>query len=243
MKIHNTDKPKWLSEALAESSVPRAFREQCRRAQPIRFRQIGLLQVDIHRHSELSEAVPPGLLMEAKMKLAKDLEHHLRSIRLAPFAWAGDGGVFWIECEKVGDFDAIILAGELVFRVLPSVNALYASRFPEGRSLSLRVSAHYGAILTTPDTRFWHGRDLNFFMKNERRLSEPGMFSITRQLRDMLSMEQRTKFPECRSIVKEMDSERTPIYFHNDYGDLAGARTETASTVPKSPASVGDYRA
>jgi hypothetical protein len=186
----------------------------------IRSRQIGMLQMDLNKHSELSQVMAPGLLMEAKMELARDIEYHLRSKRLALLGWSGDGGIFWIECSRLPDFDAVVQAGELVFHVLRHVNGLYVGRFPEGRELSLRVSAHFGSILTVAEPRFWHGRDLNFFAKNERHLSEPGMFSITKQLRDTLSQEQRMKFPESRSIVKEIDSERTVIYFHEGYGEF-----------------------
>ena len=88
----------------------------------IRSRQIGMLQVDLNRHSELSKSMAPGLVMEAKMELASDLEHHLRFKRLAPLLWAGDGGIFWIECITLSHFDSVILAGEMVFHVLQNVN-------------------------------------------------------------------------------------------------------------------------
>src|SRR5258708_29500250 len=75
---------------------------------------------------------------------------------------------------------------------------LYADRFPEGLRMLLRVSRHFGSILTVREPRFWHLKELNFFAKHERALSVPGMFSITKQLRDMLSQAQREKFPDSR---------------------------------------------
>lgn len=204
----------------------------------IRSCQIGMLQVDLDRHSALSEAMAPGLVMEAKMQLARDLEHHLRSWRLGLISWAGDGGIFGIECRKMADFDAVVLGGELVFHVLNNVNAMYAKRFPSGRKLILRVSGHFGSILTVPEPRFWHGRELNFFAKHERELSSPGMFSITRQLRDTLSQEAREKFPDNRGITKTIGNELVAIYFHEGYGDFARLQRELRITSPrKSPGS------
>jgi len=200
--------------------------------------QIGMLQVDLDHHSDLSNAMAPGLVMEAKMQLARDLEHHLLSKRLRCLNWAGDGGIFWIECVREGDFDAVVLAGEVVFRVLNSVSALYSDRFPEGQRMTLRVSGHFGSILTVPEPRFWHGRELNFFAKHERELSAPGMFAITRQLRETLSQEQRKKFPDNRCLVKTIAGEPVAIYFHESYGDFARLQTKLRMATPrKSPAS------
>jgi hypothetical protein len=184
----------------------------------VRSRQIGMLQVDLNRHSELSAAMAPGLLMEAKMKLATDLEHGLLSRRLRRLYWAGDGGIFRIECTREDDFDAVVLSGEHVFRVLSSVNGLYADRFPKGYSLKLRVSGHFGSILTVREPRFWHGKELNFFAKYERELSAPGMFAITRQLREMLSQDQRMKFPDSRMLAIGIAGETIDVYFHQRYG-------------------------
>jgi hypothetical protein len=61
----------------------------------IHSRQIGMLQVDLAQHSALSKAMAPGLVMAAKMELARQLEHHLLSRGLQCLAWAGDGGIFW----------------------------------------------------------------------------------------------------------------------------------------------------
>jgi len=177
-----------------------------------------MLQVDLNRHSDLSKAMAPGLVMEAKMELANDLEYHLRSKRLAPLFWAGDGGIFWIECITLSHFDAVISAGEMVFHVLKNVNDRYANRFPRGHQLQVRVSGHFCSILTVPDTKFWHGDELNFFVKNERQLSEPSMFSITAQLRDTLSQEARDKFPENRCVERDIGGKRIRVYFHQSYG-------------------------
>ena len=185
-----------------------------------RSRQIGMLQVDLNLHSQLSNAMAPGLVMEAKMELANHLERHLLLQRLRCLAWAGDGGIFWIECLRESDFDAVVLAGESVFQVLGSVNALYADRFPERQRMTLRVSGHYGSILTVREPRFWHGKELNFFAKHERELSAPAMFAITKQLRDMLSQEQRMKFPEGRRLARQIVGETVYVYFHRGFGDF-----------------------
>jgi hypothetical protein len=204
----------------------------------IRSCQIGMLQVDLDHHSDLSNAMAPGLVMEAKMQLARDLEHHLLTKRVKCLTWAGDGGIFWIECVRENDFDAVALAGEVVFRVVNSVNALYADRFPAGQKMILRVSAHFGSVLTVPEPRFWHSRELNFFAKHERELSAPGMFGITKQLRDMLSQEQREKFPEAFRITKDIAGQAVPIYFHQSYGGAARAEGGTRGTVSRKSAMV-----
>jgi hypothetical protein len=180
----------------------------------IRARQIGMLQVDIFGHSELSKTMAPWALMEAKMALAKGLEHDLRERRFAMVDWAGDGGLFAIECKSVADFDTVVLGGEVAFCVLRDVNRRYSRSFPDGARFSLRVSAHLGSVLTVRDPRFWHGNELNFFVKHERDLSEPNKFSITLQLREMLSREQREKFPEGLAIQKTVAGRDIRLHFH-----------------------------
>jgi hypothetical protein len=52
------------------------------------------------------------------------------------------------ECATESNFDAVVLGGEAVFRVLKSVSALYSDTFPSGQRMQLRVSGHFGSILT-----------------------------------------------------------------------------------------------
>jgi hypothetical protein len=174
--------------------------------------------MDLHKHSQFAEEMGPELVMEAKMAFADNLRDRLRSLKLAKLCWAGDGGVYWIEWIRIGDSDAVVRGGELVFEVLRDVNSLYARRFPDDRELAIRVSGHYGWILTVPDPGLWHSSDLNWFMKGERRLSEPGRFSITAELRNTLSQEQREKFPEHLRQQAEIDHTKVDLYFHKNYG-------------------------
>jgi hypothetical protein len=162
----------------------------------IRCRQMGLFQVDVSAHAHIAKSMSPGLMLEAKMQLGHQLEHLLWWQGLRCLNWAGDGGIFGIECRRPSDFDSVVLAGEISFRVVRDVNASYLNQLPRDCQMSLRVSGHFGSLFTVPDPRFWHGEDLNWFVKNERHLATPGMFSITKQLRDKLSQEQRLKFPD-----------------------------------------------
>lgn len=90
--------------------------------------------------------------------------------------------------------------------------------------MTLRVSGHFGSILTVREPRFWHGKELNFFAKHERQLSAPDMFAITRQLREMLSQDQRIKFPQSRSLTRQIAGDGVCVYFHQGFGDFPPAQ-------------------
>jgi hypothetical protein len=176
-----------------------------------------MLQVDVHGHSALAEMMAPDLIMEAKIDLACRLEKELGSRSFRSISWAGDGGVFSIQCGCPTDVDAAIEGGEAVFRVLRGLNARFRTRFPDGITLPLRVSAHFASVLTVADPRFWHSSEMNFFMKHERDLAVPGCFTITKDLRNNLTQCERLKFPEKLSLQKMVSDRPLELYFHEDY--------------------------
>lgn len=186
--------------------------------QTVRVRQMLLLHVDLVGHSRLARRMAPESMMEIKIALADELESRLKRAGLSICVWAGDGGVFCIECKSPSDVEALIKAGELVFSVLRDINRRYALVLPTRIRLALRVVGHVGQIWTVPQRHFWHGEELNLLMKYERALGQANRFAITEPLYKMLSNGCRDNFPDRCRVTKTTDRRRMTIHFHRKFG-------------------------
>ncbi len=175
--------------------------------------------------------------MELKVFFAERLIESLRGQDFQTIAWAGDGGLFALDCHDVDDYDNLVNAADIVFETLGETLFRYSVFLPPDGTVAVRVSAHVGEIYVIDAPHFWHGEELNFFAKHERELSQSGMFSITEAVRKNLSHMKQREFPPERSALRIIDNRRVFLYFSTKHkpavtGSTAIMKIERPSDVP-----------
>jgi hypothetical protein len=161
-----------------------------------------LLQVDLANHTKWfgEKKVEKN---NAKKELAMLFTNELRKkYEFNRLFWAGDGGVFVRTSEATPNYDVVVDAADAIYDLFEKWKKQYSEL--ETNLLDIRVSAHISPIFADKDPGFWTSEDLNNFIKYERSISEEG-FSITKQIRDLLTSSKQKRFVNSAKEIKNKD--------------------------------------
>lgn len=169
-------------------------------------RRMVFLQVDIAKHSEMSERFAADQVMEAKLEFANRLEDLLRPLGFRGVFWAGDGGMFAMPADDAMQFShAVVDAWRRIEDAVESVNARFQKQSFDGKRIEIRASAHLGDVNVHRHPRYWHSTAINFFAKYERKIGQNGTFRITGTLRNGLTDSIRKLFVEKDKLPSPKD--------------------------------------
>jgi hypothetical protein len=161
-----------------------------------------LIQIDLANHTKWfgEKKVEKN---NAKKELAMFFTNELRNkYDFNRLFWAGDGGVFVRTSEATPNYDIVVDAADAVYQLFEKWRKKYSEL--ETNLLDVRVCAHVSPIFADKDPGFWTSEDLNNFIKYERNISEDG-FSITKQIRDLLTSSKQKRFMNSAREIKNKE--------------------------------------
>jgi len=140
-----------------------------------------LLQMDLTNHSMWFEGNQPDK-NAAKKELAQSFINKLNEIDFHRLFWAGDGGIFVSKAEGRKNYDIIVDAADMIYRLFENWKTKYADL--DTSQLKIRVSAHISEIFADSDPDF---------IKHEKKFSEQG-FTITEPIKRLLTKKYTSRF-------------------------------------------------
>jgi hypothetical protein len=161
-----------------------------------------LLQIDLANHTKWfgeKKVEKNNAKKELAMIFTKELRNKYEFNRLF---WAGDGGVFVRTSEATPNYDVVVDAADAVYELFEKWRKKYSEL--ETNLLDIRVCVHVSPIFADKDPGFWTSEDLNNFIKYERNISENG-FSITKQIRDLLTSPKQKRFMNSVKEIKNKE--------------------------------------
>lgn len=176
-----------------------------------------LLQIDMANHTKWFEEKQPEKNIIKKELATLFTDELMSKHEFYRLFWAGDGGVFVRTSEATQNYDVVVQAADVIYYLFDKWKKKY-NKF-DTKLLGIRVSAHISQIFADKDPGFWTSKELNNFIKYERKISGKG-FAVTEQIRDKLSTSKLKRFSSPQEEIKSDDGITIMHVFHDSIHKL-----------------------
>ena len=173
----------------------------------------GMIQLDIKNHSDWKGAD------SSKRKTKSNLKNVLSNIcaiyDFKVFSWNGDGGVFYIPIkDQEKDYDLIVQCSMHILNEINLFNKLeWQNRLKD--PIYVRICCDIVCFTYTEDLSTIHSEQLNFFIKNERKMSEIKSITVTNKLYEQLT--DRSFIEQFEVLDEEIEGINENLFRYRDY--------------------------
>jgi len=173
----------------------------------------GMIQLDIKNHSSWRGANANKIKTKSNLK---NVVSNICSIYdLREFSWNGDGGVFYIPIiDQEKDYNLVVQCSIHLFNEIILFNKLeWQNRLKD--PVFLRICCDVVYFSYSGDLSTIHSDDLNFFMKNERKISDINSITITDKLYEQLT--HKSFMENFEELDEEIDGINEKLFRYREY--------------------------